>query len=161
MPKRCLIHTCSIILSLASISCVTKNQILQVDKFTLRTIKLEGSDTAMVRGDQQKRLYGAVTINEHKQRIGQYYLLRWNLNHTPTYNTAPTPQITFKYKQASTGAKIKTASHTFPKGTRKGKWPFNNIGKNYLKGGRILAWRAELTLDGQLIDSKESFLWSK
>jgi|TARA_B110000908_G_scaffold171743_1_gene235660 hypothetical protein len=150
--------------SLSVIGCSTENQHLSVDKFTLRSIKIEDSDAAMVRGDQQKRLYGAVTIAEHKQRIGQYYTLSWNLlnqEKLKTNHLNRTIQLVFRYKRASTGNKIKTTSKSYPFGTKQGKWAFNNIGQNYATGGRILAWRAELIFGGQIISTKESFLWSK
>jgi hypothetical protein len=69
-------------------------------------------------------------------------------------------QLVFRYKQASTGNKIKTSSKNYPLGTKQGKWAFNNIGQNYATDGRILAWRAELIYGGQIISNKESFLWS-
>ena len=142
--------------------CSTENQNLCVDKFTLRSAKIESNDAAMVRGDQQKRLFGAVTIEEHKQRIGQYYQLRWNLLDQPKIqNWDRKVQIVFRYKQASTGSTIKTASKTYPSGTKQGKWAFNNIGQDYAKGGRILAWRADLIYGGQIISTKESYLWSR
>ncbi len=154
------------ILSLSlSAGCSTQNQNLCVDKFTLRSIKIEGNDVAMVRGDQQKRLYGAVSIAEHKERIGQYYLLRWNLYNQPNINPDSQwdrpVQLVFRYKQTATGSDIKTKSKTYPLGTKQGKWAFNNIGKDYATGGRLLAWRADLIYGGQIISTKESYLWSK
>ena len=157
--KRFFIIACS---SLGVIGCSTENQNLSVDKFTLRSIKIEDNDAAMVRGDQQKRLYGAVTIEEHKQRIGQYYTLNWNLLNQPEINNGDSPvQLVFRYNQASTGNKIKTTSKIYPLGTKQGQWVFNNIGYDYAKGGRILAWRADLIHGGQIISTKESYLWSR
>jgi len=147
---------------LGVIGCSTENQNLCVDKFTLRSIKIEDNDAAMVRGDQQKRLYGAVTIEEHKQRIGQYYTLSWDLPKQPETNNLNKPvQLVFRYKQAATGNKIKTTSKTYPLGTKQGKWAFNNIGHDYATGGRILSWHADLIHGGQIISTKESYLWSK
>jgi hypothetical protein len=144
-----------------AIGCTTENQNLYVDKFTLRSIKIEDNDAAMVRGDQQKRLYGAVSLEEHKQRIGQYYILRWNLLNQPKITSwEGKVQLVFRYKQASTGSRIKTISKTYPLGSKQGKWEFKNIGKDYIKGGRILAWQANLIYGGQIISSKQSYLWN-
>ncbi len=157
--KRFFIIAC---ICLGAIGCSTENQNLCVDKFTLRSIKIENNDAAMVRGDQQKRLYGAVTIEEHKQRIGQYYTLRWNLFNQQKTKTRNRPvQLVFRYKQASTGNKIKTTSKNYPLEIKQGKWAFNNIGHDYTEGGRILAWRADLIHGGQIISTKESYLWSR
>lgn len=145
--------------------CSVENQNLSVDKFTLRSIKIENQDVAMVRGDQQKRLYGAVTIAEHKERIGQYYQVSWNVFDQPPLSLDnkwdKSTQLVFRYKQASTGSTVKTKSKSYPPSTKQGKWAFNNIGKDYAEGGRILAWRVDLIYGGQIISTKESYLWSK
>lgn len=148
--------------SFGVIGCSKENQNLTVDKFTLRSIKIEDNNSAMVRGDQQKRLFGAVTIEEHKQRIGQYYNLSWNLlNRLETERGDEPVKILFHYQQASTGNQMITVAKTYPLGTQQGKWPINIIGVQYAKGGRILAWRAELYYGAQIIAAKESYLWSK
>jgi len=142
-------------------SCATDNQNLCVDKFTLRSIKIVDSNQAMVRGDQQKRLYGAVSIEDHKQRIGQYYILSWDLLNQPKITDWDSQaQLVFRFKQASTGSKIHTLSKLYPSGTKEGKWEINNIGDDYIKNGRILAWRADLIYAGQAVASRESYLWS-
>ncbi|MGJ8655889.1 MAG: hypothetical protein ACSHX6_05500 [Akkermansiaceae bacterium] len=162
MLKRFFTSICIISGALfGTIGCSTENQNLYVDKFTLRSIKIEDNDAAMVRGDQQKRLYGAVSIKEHQQRIGQYYRIRWNLLDQPEITDwNRQAQLVFRYKQASTGSKIITAAKTYPIGTKQGKWAFNNIGKDYSIGGRILAWRTDLIYGGQIISTKESYLWN-
>lgn len=162
MLKRFFTSICIITgILFGTIGCSTKNQNLYVDKFTLRSIKIEDTDAAMVRGDQQKRLYGAVSIKEHQERLGQYYLLRWNLLNQPKITSWDQKvQLVFRYRQASSGSEVKTVSKNYPAGTRNGKWEFRNIGQNYLKGGRLLSWRADLIYGGQIISSKESYLWS-
>jgi hypothetical protein len=151
-----LISACFIV-----IGCSSKNCNLSVDKFTLRSIKIEDNNSAMIRGDQQKRLFGAVTLEEHKQRIGQYYTLTWNLIDRPETQPLDQPvQLVFKYQQAVSGNVVKSISKTYPQGIPEGKWEINNIGYNYAKGGRILSWRAELYYGKNLISAKESYLWS-
>ena len=116
----------------------------------------------MVRGDQQKRFHGAVSIDEHRERLGQYYLLKWNLLNQPQITDwSKQAQIVFKYKQASTGSLVKTLTKTYPAGIKHEKWAFNNIGEDHIKNGRILAWYAELRYDGNLISKKQSYLWKR
>ena len=147
---------------LGVIGCSPKNYNLNVDKFTLRSIKIDDNESAMIRGDQQKRLFGAVTLEEHKQRIGQYYTLTWNLLDRPETQSLDQPvQLVFNYQQAVTGSAVKTITKTYPQGTQEGKWAINNIGYDYAKAGRILSWRAELYYGKILISVKESYLWSK
>jgi len=142
-------------------SCATDNQNLCVDKFTLRSIKIEDSSQGMVRGEQQKRLYGAVSIEDHKQRIGQYYVVSWDLrNQKKITDWNGQAQLVFRFKQASTGSKVHTLSKLYPTEIKKGKWEINNIGDEFSENGRILAWRADLIYGGQAIASRESYLWS-
>ncbi len=145
---------------LALSSCANDNHNLCVDKFTLRSIKIEDTDHAMVRGDQQKRLYGAVSLEEHQQRIGQYYELIWDLDDQPLNNNGNShAQLVFRYKKAATGAKIHTLTKHYPHDIHNGKWEINNIGNDYAKNGRILAWRADLIYGGRGIANKASYLW--
>ena len=136
-------------------------QNLCVDKFTLRSIKIEDSSQGMVRGEQQKRLYGAVSIEDHKERIGQYYVVSWDLRNQHEINDwNGQVQVVFRYKQASTGSKIHTLSKLYPVGIKEDKWEIKNIGDEYVKNGRVLSWRADLIYGGQAITSRESYLWS-
>lgn len=164
MRNRLFTATCNSLAALVGFlafsSCASDNQNLCVDKFTLRSIKIEDTDHAMVRGDQQKRLYGAVSLKEHQQRIGQNYVLRWNLKNQELSNNGNSQaQLVFRFKKAATGAKIHTLTKLYPYSTHRGKWEVNNIGDNYAKNGRILAWRADLIYGGRGIASKESYLW--
>ncbi len=167
MPESTMLKRFIIIIAgcFGVIGCSTDNQNLTVDKFTLRSIKIEDSNSSMVRGDQQKRLYGAVTIQEHKQRIGQYYSFSWNLLGLPesaeNSNKKQPISLIFQYQQAATGKHITSIKKTYSLGKTEGTWQFNNIGNDYVKAGRILAWRAELFRGEAMITSKESYLWSK
>jgi len=142
------------------ISCSSPTENLTVDKFTLRDIKIAQNDTPMVRGDQQKRLYGAVTLKEHQQRLGQYYEIAWNLTGKVEHPTEPVLVI-FRYLRANTGAEVKIKYKRFPAGTKFGKFEIKIIGDDYLKNGRVLAWRADLVYGGKVLESRQSYLWGK
>jgi len=113
----------------------------------------------MVRGDQRKHFYGAVTLEEQRQRLGQYYTLSWDLTREQNINNAQPVELIFLYRQGATGAQIKRKSYTYNRGVKAGKLEINIIGDNYLKGGRVLSWRAELRQGKKLITSEESYLW--
>lgn len=152
-----------ILLSLIGVSCSNKIENLTVDKFTLRNFQIEDHNTPMVRGDQQKRLYGAVTLKEHEARLGQYYEVRWNLKDKEHLANNPSDGalVIFRYRQASTASKLKIISKEYPAGVKSGKIDFQIIGKEYAQKGRVLAWKAELVLGGRVIDSKQSYLWRR
>jgi len=103
----------------------------------------------MVRGDQQRRLYGAITIEEHEARLGQYYEVRWDLKGK-------------EHLLAQTlNSELKVISKQYPTDVTKGKIDFQIIGEDYKTNGRVLAWKAELVIDGKIISSKQSFLWER
>jgi len=158
-------HKCFAIIFLCfiAVSCSSQVENIVVDKFTLRNHQIEKNDIAMVRGDQQKRLYGAVTLKEHQERLGQYYEISWNLKgkeHLANQETNGA-LIVFRYRQAETASKLKLISKQYPVGIKKGKIDFQIIGEDYIKKGRVLAWKAELVLGGRVIDSEQSFLWQR
>lgn len=117
----------------------------------------------MVRGDQQKRLYGAVTMKEHDAKLGQYYEVRWNLKGQEylARNSTDGALVIFRYRQAGTASKLKLISKQYAAGVKSGKIDFQIIGKEYIENGRVLAWKAELVLGGRVIDSKQSYLWRR
>ena len=152
-----------IYLSFLGVSCSNQVENLKVDKFTLRNYQIQGQDVPMVRGDQQKRLYGAVTLKEHEARLGQYYEVRWNLKgkeHMAT-DSKNGALVIFRYRQASTASQLKLISKQYPAGQNNGKIDFQIIGEEYIQKGRVLAWKAELVLGGRVVDSKQSFLWQR
>jgi hypothetical protein len=139
---------------LMCVACSNTRPALDVRLNHLRTIKPEGMDDPMLRGDQQRVLYGAVGINAQSARRGEYYTVFW---HDASGN-GPV-EVVFEYQQASTGSKIKKGVRTFPAGETSGKAEFDIIGDDYLKGGRVLDYRCKLLRDGREVASKRSYLW--
>lgn len=145
---------------LALASCSNQAKLLEVDKFTLRNTKISDQDVPMVRGDQRKYFFGAVTLEEQRQRLGQYYTLTWDLSSKPQFVKHPQPVVlTFYYRQGGTGAQIKRRVQRYTNGEKLGKLEVNIIGDDYLEGGRVLSWRATLQRGNQLLASEQSYLW--
>ncbi len=152
------------LLGLLGIGCSSQVEPLKVDKFTLRNYKVESRDTPMVRGDQQKRLYGVVTHKERKARLGQYYEVRWNIKGYEHFANNPQQDgalVIFRYRQAVSASQLKLITKQYPSGITKGKVEFRVTGEEYIKKGRILAWKADLVLGGRVIETKESYLWGR
>ena len=102
-------------------------------------------------------LYGAESNSERRDRIGDYYFVRW-------YDAEPTKpvRVLMRYTQAATGADELRVEHemTRPRdaaGTRTERFFFS--GEERRKKGDILTWRMELYVDGKLVDSRQSYLW--
>ncbi len=135
-------------------ACANK-EILHVDVFHLKSTNLESTRVGMVRGEQRKRLYGAVTEQQQLERIGLYYTALWN---DPNL-AQESGMLKFEYLQHITGAKVQVLEYTIPTGQVKGSVDFSIIGSNYIHKGRVLAWRLTYKRDGEVIASEQSYLW--
>ncbi len=140
-------------LALILVSCGSREPLV-VRQFTLRETDPDWSDDRLIRGEIQKRLYGAVEQSEREKRIGQYYTARWRVD-----PAAGPIEVGFYYRQASTGSKVQKLTQKVQPNKETGVVEFSVTGDSYLKGGRVLAWRMELRRSGQLLGEKKSFLW--
>lgn len=109
----------------------------------------------MVRGEQMYRLRGAVSMEEHRQRLGQYYTVRWNNDGS---HAGPL-SIAFEYRQAATGSEILRMSRDLPLSETSGQVEFAVNGEAYRTGGRVLAWRIRMFSGDKVIAEKKSYLW--
>lgn len=141
------------ILTLVLASCGSREPLV-VKQFTLREVDADWSDDPMVRGEVQKRLYGAIEQAEREKRRGQYYSVRWRAD--PSGGPV---MVKFQYRQASTGSRIQELTQAIANETGTGVVEFSVAGDSYLKGGRVLAWRMMLLQRGQELAEKRSFLW--
>lgn len=140
-------------LCLALAACSSSVEPLIVKQFTLRDQDTNVVDDPMVQNEKLRRLYGAVSIEERKQRLGQYYTILWNAD------AGAEKVIVFRYQQGGSGSRIKEMRRTIPAGQAQGKEEFTIIGDNYFKNGRVLAWKIDLTANGDTVASKQSYLW--
>ena len=142
---------------LCLVACSAPVQPLMIKQYTLRDQENSVADDPMVQNEKLRRLHGAVSIEERKQRLGQYYAVLWNA--VAAAENAKEKEIVFRYQQGASGSRIKEMRRTLPTGSSSGKEEFSIIGDNYLKNGRVLAWKIDLTANGKTIASKQSYLW--
>lgn len=140
-------------LALIFSSCGSREPLV-VKQFTVREVNPDWSQDLMVRGEVQKRLYGAVEEKDREKRKGQYYSVRWRAEPTGGPVT-----VRFQYRQASTGSRIHELAQSVSAGKGTGVVEFAVAGDSYLKAGRVLAWRMQLSQNGQTLAEKKSFLW--
>lgn len=134
-------------------ACSSETEPLVVKQFTLRDQNTTVMDDPMVQNEKLRRLYGAVSMEERKGRLGQYYTVLWN-----DPNTAGSKrEIRFQYQQG--GSRVKTVTRSLPSDQTSGKEEFAIIGDDYFKNGRVLAWKIDFTANGEVIASKQSYLW--
>ncbi|MDP0492574.1 MAG: hypothetical protein Q7Q71_16125 [Verrucomicrobiota bacterium JB023] len=131
-------------------ACGTR-EVVEVKQFTVRETEVDWSEDPLVRGEMQKRLYGAISQKERRDRLGQYFSIRWRVPQGPV-------AVVFDYRQSGTGSRI----HRLRKDYGFGGSEVVEIainGENYRESGRVTSWRARVYRDDQLLGEKRSFLW--
>lgn len=110
----------------------------------------------MVGMEKERRLRGAVSVAERRQRLGQYYTMVWR--DAAGAGSGPV-EVVFLYQQGASASLVKRMTKSFPASDRDGIAEFAVIGDDYFKNGRVLAWKATLSRAGREIASRQSYLW--
>ncbi len=110
----------------------------------------------MVNMEKARRLHGAVSMEERRGRLGQYYTLIWDDRNGVGQGEV---ELVFQYQQGATASRVKRMVRRYPPATSKGKAEFAIIGDDYFKGGKVLAWKATLQRGGKVIATEQSYLW--
>lgn len=141
------------VLSVLIIGCAKTSDPLVVKLQTVRDQGMEKEDDPMSRHERVRRFHGAVSMEERRQRLGQYYTILWQAD------AKVSKELLFEYQQAQTGSKIKTMRRQLDAMTGSGKEEFSVIGDDYFNNGRVLTWRVSLIVDGKTIATEQSYLW--
>ena len=149
---RCLT---GLLLILCLTGCSTRSS-LEVDSFFMRDFSTTETDEKMIRMEKLRRLHGALTAAERNDRLGHYYTMHWS---DPAGAGKGEIEIVFEYQQGSTASQVKRQWQRFASSDRSGKAEFRVTGNDYLKGGRVLAWKATLKRGGREIAKRHSYLW--
>jgi hypothetical protein len=147
---------CGLLVILCLMGCAGPKDPLVVKSFQLRDQVRNTEDEPMIRIEKQRRLLGAVSMAERRQRLGQYYTLLW---HDPERAGQGPVEVVFQYQQGTTGSRVKIMTRKFPAAASEGTAEFAVIGDNYFNGGRVLSWKATLRRGGHELASRQSYLW--
>lgn len=104
--------------------------------------------------EQLHRLYGAVTTSEREARRGNYYTFFWKAQ-----DTKNPVQLRFDYLQSATGFQKKVKTLDVKDVHRSNVTEIGVIGNEFIQGGKVLAWQATLSQNGQIIGQRKSSLW--
>lgn len=137
-------------------ACAGPQEALKVKQFQVRDQKRELGEDPMLRMEKERRLLGAVSMEERRQRLGQYYTLQWS---DPAGVGQGDVRVVFLYQQGATGSLVKRMTRDFSSSTAEGVVEFAVIGDNYFKGGKVLTWKATVSRGGRELASKQSYLW--
>lgn len=137
-------------------ACSHAPDVLAVKQFQLRDQTRDNSSEPMVRMEKERRLRGAVSMAERKQRLGQYYTAIWN---DPDGVGQGPVEVLFEYRQGQSGSLIKRETQRFPSGDGSGAAEFSVVGDNYFNHGKVISWRVTLTRGGRVLGTQRSYLW--
>jgi hypothetical protein len=129
---------------------------LVVKQSQVRDQVRNADDEPMLRMEKERRLHGAVSMAERRQRLGQYYTLLW---HHPAGAGRGPVELLFQYQQGATASRVKHLTKQFPASATEGQADFAVIGDDYFKGGKVLAWKASLRRGGRELATRQSYLW--
>jgi hypothetical protein len=129
---------------------------LVVKQFKMLDLDIDNAEDPMVRGEKQRRLYGAVTTAERNARLGAYYTILWS---DPQGAGGGEVEVLFEYQQGATASKVKRLSKRFNSAETSGKVEVSIIGEDYRKNGRVLAWKTTLSRGSRVLATEQSHLW--
>ena len=134
------------------ISSCGNDETLRVRQFHLQST-VPASGHPFIRAEMNKRLHGAVTLEERNLRRGNFYHLRWQ-----GLSGVKPVKVVFEFRQARTGGKV--TKRVFQAGpSRKGEFEISVMGREYLKHGHVQSWRVRLYDGDKQVASKQSYLW--
>lgn len=137
-------------------ACAGPPETLVVKQYVLRDQERADGDEPMVRMEKSRRLHGAVSMAERRQRLGQYYSLVWK---DPDGVGQGEVELLFQYQQGASASRIKEMKKTFPAEAAAGVADFAVIGDDYFDNGKVTSWKASVSRGGRELTSCESYLW--
>lgn len=137
------------------VACAPTQDSVDVNVYHLSRLSLVDKKNPMMRAEQQRLLRGAVSLDQRRDRMGQYYTVRWDVRQQPVSEPL---RVVFSYRQASTGSKILTQAHSAGE-LKKGLCEFKVAGADYHKGGRVLSWKVQVFAGSKKLVSEQSYLW--
>ena len=137
-------------------ACTGPRQPLVVKQFQLRDQSPATADEPLVKMEKLRRLHGAVSMAERREKLGQYYTLVWS--HPEGKSLGPV-ELIFQYQQGASASRVKRMVRSCPSEETEGIVEFAVIGTDYFKGGKVLAWKATLERGGKVIANRQSYLW--
>ncbi len=153
MPvKFCLSLTAGLFLA----ACAGPREALVVRQFQLRNQVTDAKEEPSIRIEKLRRLHGAVSMEDRKKRLGQYYTFFWN---DPKGAGQDKVELIFQYQQGTSGSRIKKMSREFPASAAEGTVEFAVIGDDYFIGGKVLTWKATLRRGNRELATRQSYLW--
>jgi hypothetical protein len=127
-----------------------------VKQYQVRDQVFRPNDEPMIRMEKERHLRGAVSMEQRRQRLGQYYALLWQDSSATAHGPVT---VLFQYQQGTSASLVKHLTRSFPASQTNGRADFSIIGDNYFTNGKVLAWKATLRRGSRVLASRQSYLW--
>jgi len=103
--------------------------------------------------ERQYRMFGAVTLVDQRQRLGNYFDFFWRVKR-PSDVT-----VRLEYRQEKLHEHVQAQEITYRNVHGTHKTEFKVIGDDYLDDGQVIAWRCLLISNGRIVAENRSFMW--
>lgn len=141
-------------------SCASRPQ--QLGFTTVKDYRLKEDDRRaesmsidpMLRFERQHLLHGAVTLEEKRDRYGNYFTFFWNGDPRGGPVT-----LRFEYRQSRTGERVFRHEQVLRDVRWRNLTSIRVTGEAYQRYGHVIAWRATLIQGECVIGVQRSFLW--
>ncbi|MGI8604952.1 MAG: hypothetical protein ACR2OZ_18430 [Verrucomicrobiales bacterium] len=135
-------------------ACASGDAISKVKIFRLDSTRRVTAADPAIAFEQRHYLHGAITAEEVRAREGNYYTVFWSV-------ADPRQPVTlrFEYRQAKTGSKVHVIESIFEDPSAQNTTDVQVIGDAFQQGGSVLAWRASLVRDKEILATRRSYLW--
>jgi len=147
---------CILIPALLLVACGGSSKVLEVRQLHLRNEIIPLGEDPMAVMEKQRRLHGAISAADRRERLGQYYTLYWK---DPAGAGKGEVEVIFQFQQAASASQVKQMEKKFPSSDSSGSVEFAVLGKDYFTQGKVLTWKATLMRDKRIIATRQSYLW--
>ncbi len=125
-------------------ACAGPREALVVKQFQLRDQESGSSDQPMVKMEKDRRLHGAVSMAERRNKLGQYFTLLW---HDPAGVNQGKVEVIFQYQQGASASRVKRMVREFPPAMPKAPWNSPSSATTISKEAEC--WRGKPRCDGE------------
>ena len=130
-------------------------KITKVNPYHLDSTRIVATDDRMVEFEHRRHLHGAVTRDEYRSKMGQYYSVFWKST------TKQPATVRLDYRQGSTGSQVLSKELFIAKPKRSNVTKFEVTGDEYWNGGKVTQWKALVIENGTVVAEYKSYLWKE
>ena len=112
----------------------------------------KGQDES-IQFERKYRLFGAVTLLDQRQRVGNYFDFFWRTKRPANLT------VRLEYRQEQLHSLVQARELSYPNAKGNMKSEFAIIGDDFFDDGAVIAWRCLLIADGKIVAMKRSYLW--